>query len=668
MMSACSARMDGAARAALMTCILLFASPGAPGATRRGLLVGINNYAPGYASSLQYCVNDAEGIRDTMMLGDTAGRWPAANIRLLTNAQATKTAIRAALQTLAAQSRAGDVVVYYHSSHGYQYSGTSACICTYNADYADTELGIDLARFNSGVSVIVILDTCHSAGMFKSRTWKFAENAMASFRAEKARQLAAAGLPTPKSLGSNIGFMTACDYNEPSWESPPHGLFTGAILQACGDASADSNRDGELQFMELHNYAAAETVEDQTAQYLNAALLNSIPALAAPACMASPVYRFWSPVFSAHFFTINEVEKNNVIRNLSQYWTYECVAYEAYTARVPGTVPLYRFWSPVFSGHFFTINETEKNNVIRNLSQYWTYEGVAYYVYPSPAAGTAPVYRFWSPVFSHHFYTISEVEKNNVIRNLSRYWDYETVAFYTIPTARSRSMGAAAAGAVVQEPEDEGAVGFTGSMAGLYVGATESADDGASARPLVTMSSPVPANAPLALDVAIPLECPGLTVWAYAREEGTDEWTCIMDGVESPDEALLTGLAADSAYQVEIWAADQDSGAPFRLQAGLVEQTTEVPADVFDLDATASGFALGVGNPLVGLTVPDTRDPLTLQLASPWEGTLLSAGPGEAGAVVVFELPACNRWYWIGGASEAAARVLPRWLRYEIVE
>ena len=141
-----------------------------------------------------------------------------------------------------------------------------------------------------------------------------------------------------------------------------------------------------------------------------------------------------------------------------------------------------------------------------------------------------------------------------------------------------------------------------------------------------------------------------------------------MDGVESPDEALLTGLAADSAYQVEIWAADQDSGAPFRLQAGLVEQTTEVPADVFDLDATASGFALGVGNPLVGLTVPDTRDPLTLQLASPWEGTLLSAGPGEAGAVVVFELPACNRWYWIGGASEAAARVLPRWLRYEIVE
>ena len=411
-----------------------------------------------------------------------------------------------------------------------------------------------------------------------------------------------------------------------------------------------------------------ETSERQATVTVAGGGISRTVTVSQPGDSLRPVHRFWSPVFSAHFFTINETEKNNVIRNLSQYWTYEGVAYYAYTTQVPGTVPLYRFWSPVFSGHFFTINETEKNNMIRNLSQYWTYEGVANYVYPSRAAGTAPVYRFWSPVFSHHFYTINETEKNNVIRNLWRYWDYETVAFYAIPTARSRSIGAAAAGAVVQEPEDEGAVGLTGSMAGQYVGATEPADDGASAGPLVTMSSPVPANAPLALDVAIPLECPGLTVWAYARAEGTDEWRCILDGAESPDEALLTGLAADSAYQVEIWAAAPEGGAPFRLQVGLIEQTTEVPEDVFELNSTASWFTPGVGNPLVGLTVPDTRDPLTLQLASPWEGALQSVGPAEGGAGVVFELPACNRWYWIGEASEAAARVLPRWLRYKVAE
>ncbi len=281
-MSTSFVRVGGVARMALWVCLGLLAVSDAPGATRWGLLVGINQYAPGYASSLNCCVNDAEGMRDTVMLGDAAGRWPSANIQLLTNSQATKASIRSALQTLAAQAGAGDVVIYYHSSHGGQYVGTSTYICSYNTEYSDTELGVDLARFDSSVSVVVILDTCHSAGMFKSRSWAFAENAMASFRAEKARQFAAAGLAVPKALGGNIGFMTACDYNELSWESPPHGFFTGAILRACDDASVDANGDGELQFMELHNYAAAETVEDQTAQHLNAALLEGIPALAAP--------------------------------------------------------------------------------------------------------------------------------------------------------------------------------------------------------------------------------------------------------------------------------------------------------------------------------------------------------------------------------------------------
>ena len=281
-MSTSFVRVGGVARMALWVCLGLLAVSDAPGATRWGLLVGINQYAPGYASSLNCCVNDAEGMRDTVMLGDAAGRWPSANIQLLTNSQATKASIRSALQTLAAQAGAGDVVIYYHSSHGGQYVGTSTYICSYNTEYSDTELGADLALFDSSVSVVVILDTCHSAGMFKSRSWAFAENAMASFRAEKARQFAAAGLAVPKALGGNIGFMTACDYNELSWESPPHGFFTGAILRACDDASVDANGDGELQFMELHNYAAAETVEDQTAQHLNAALLEGIPALAAP--------------------------------------------------------------------------------------------------------------------------------------------------------------------------------------------------------------------------------------------------------------------------------------------------------------------------------------------------------------------------------------------------
>lgn len=150
--------------------------------------------------------------------------------------------------------------------------------------------------------------------------------------------------------------------------------------------------------------------------------------------LRTPVHRFWSPVFSGHFYTMNETEKNNVVRRLSAYWTYEGVAYSAYVEQVEGSLPVHRFWSPVFSGHFYTMNETEKNKIIVNLSAYWTYEGVAWYACPTQVNGTVPVYRFWSPVFSHHFFTINETEKEKVITQLSAFWIYEGVAYYACPS------------------------------------------------------------------------------------------------------------------------------------------------------------------------------------------------------------------------------------------
>jgi subtilisin family serine protease len=45
------------------------------------------------------------------------------------------------------------------------------------------------------------------------------------------------------------------------------------------------------------------------------------------------------------------------------------------------SVPLYRFCSTVSNAHFYTISESEKNKLIQNYANVWTYEGVAFYVY-----------------------------------------------------------------------------------------------------------------------------------------------------------------------------------------------------------------------------------------------------------------------------------------------
>jgi hypothetical protein len=46
--------------------------------SRRALLVGINEYDPDYGQGfLPSCINDALGVRDTIMLADPGQRWSA---------------------------------------------------------------------------------------------------------------------------------------------------------------------------------------------------------------------------------------------------------------------------------------------------------------------------------------------------------------------------------------------------------------------------------------------------------------------------------------------------------------------------------------------------------------------------------------------------------------
>lgn len=47
----------------------------------------------------------------------------------------------------------------------------------------------------------------------------------------------------------------------------------------------------------------------------------------------------------------------------------------------PNTVPVYRFWSDSFGGHFFTADENEKAEFDANPD--WHGEGIAYYAYPN---------------------------------------------------------------------------------------------------------------------------------------------------------------------------------------------------------------------------------------------------------------------------------------------
>jgi hypothetical protein len=97
-----------------------------------------------------------------------------------------------------------------------------------------------------------------------------------------------------------------------------------------------------------------------------------------------------------------------------------------------GLVPVYRFWSEKLAGHFYTIDEAEKDKLIREQSKVWTFEGIVFYAYPPAKAptGSQPVYHFWSEKLARHFYTISESEKQTLVDQYSKTWHYEGIAWY----------------------------------------------------------------------------------------------------------------------------------------------------------------------------------------------------------------------------------------------
>jgi hypothetical protein len=151
--------------------------------------------------------------------------------------------------------------------------------------------------------------------------------------------------------------------------------------------------------------------------------------------IAQPIYRFWSPISSSHFYTMDEAERNKLIDNYSHAWAYEGVAYYAYADDTQaGTEAIYRFWSPISSSHFYTMDAAERDKLINDYPHAWTYEGVAYFAYSQHAApmGSHAVYRFWSPISGSHFYTMDEAERDKLINNYPHAWIFEGIAWHAL--------------------------------------------------------------------------------------------------------------------------------------------------------------------------------------------------------------------------------------------
>ena len=127
-----------------------------------------------------------------------------------------------------------------------------------------------------------------------------------------------------------------------------------------------------------------------------------------------PLYRYWKPW--DHFYTTNIKEIGNANPGSvgNSGYTSEGIQCLIYSKQVKGTVPLYRYWSPFATDHFYTTNAGEIGTTTPGQRGKGSYksEGITGYCFPTAVPGTIPLYRYCRGVGAgtDHFYTTNTQE------------------------------------------------------------------------------------------------------------------------------------------------------------------------------------------------------------------------------------------------------------------
>ncbi len=104
------------------------------------------------------------------------------------------------------------------------------------------------------------------------------------------------------------------------------------------------------------------------------------------------------------------------------------MAFYAYGSQIAGSSPVYRFYNTQTGRHFYTMSTVERDNVIGTAG--YNYEGPSWYA-QAPSGGTPRRL----PLLQQdkaHFYTISAAKRTSWCRDPS--WALEGIAYYAWTT------------------------------------------------------------------------------------------------------------------------------------------------------------------------------------------------------------------------------------------
>jgi len=219
--------------------------------------IGLNHVDPihyqGWDGKLKGCEQDAHDM-------EAIARKQKFTTKLLLNEQATSDIVKVAISTAAGQLKSGDIFLLTYSGHGGQVPDTNGdesedkfdeTWVLYDRELVDDELYVLWGRFEAGVRVLMLSDSCHSGSVAR----EFLRGPLAANRT-------AANAPRPRALpvevgertyqanqalydqiqndnpqgervgiGASVVLISGCQDNQVSLDGDKNGLFTGALLK-----------------------------------------------------------------------------------------------------------------------------------------------------------------------------------------------------------------------------------------------------------------------------------------------------------------------------------------------------------------------------------------------------------------------------------------------------
>ena len=211
-------------------------------------------------ADLPYPDDDASNFRSTLI---NRGGFDPANILMLTDSQATKSAIENAITSwLDSREDADDQVVFYFAGHGmrdnevFPYDETDNMdeyliphdwVCDLDSAIADDELDSWLDNLESQ-HITLLFDSCHSGGMIETRLEGEQDcrcRCLPPVSGVIRRPATADGFASDVDQAGRL-ILTASAEDEQSWEcdSLQSGVFSYYLRRALRAGSADTNGNG----------------------------------------------------------------------------------------------------------------------------------------------------------------------------------------------------------------------------------------------------------------------------------------------------------------------------------------------------------------------------------------------------------------------------------------